>query len=230
MSDGIKKLFSLVPHRYEFVNHLLTFGLDRRWRRIAAQRAALGGGARWMDVCTGTGEMARNLLNHAPGETSVYAADFSVPMLQKAREKEGAERMRFIEADVRSLPFEDNYFDLLTISFATRNINSSAGHLMECLKEFHRVLKPGGRFVNLETSQPDSKLVRFLFHQYVKYSVNIIGGILSASKRAYSYLAYTIPRFYSSEIFSTYIQRAGFSSISVHRMFGGVVALHKAEK
>jgi demethylmenaquinone methyltransferase/2-methoxy-6-polyprenyl-1,4-benzoquinol methylase len=230
MSDGIKKLFSQVPHRYEFINHVLTFGLDRRWRKIAAQRAASGGGVKWIDVCTGTGEMAHNLLDHAPEETTVYAADFCVPMLQKAREKEGAERIRFVEADVCLLPFADDYFDLITISFATRNINTSRSHLIECLKEFHRVLKPGGRFVNLETSQPESKIVRFFFHQYVKFFVKIIGAILSASIPAYRYLSYTIPRFYSSEIFSTYLQRAGFSCVSVHRMCSGVVALHRAVK
>jgi demethylmenaquinone methyltransferase/2-methoxy-6-polyprenyl-1,4-benzoquinol methylase len=183
-----------------------------------------------MDVCTGTGEMALDLLHHAPEETIVYATDFCVPMLQKAREKEGAERIRFVEADVHALPFADNYFDLITISFATRNINTSSGHLIECLKEFHRVLKPGGRFVNLETSQPKSKIVRFFFHQYVKFFVNIIGATLSSSMAAYRYLSYTIPRFYSSEIFSTYIRRAGFSSVSVYQMCSGVVALHDAIK
>ncbi len=230
MSDGIKKLFSHVPDRYEFINHVLTFGLDRRWRKIAAQRAVSGGGVKWIDVCTGTGEMAFNLLSHAPEETIVYATDFCLPMLQKAKAKEGAERIRFVEADVCLLPFADNYFDLITISFATRNINISRSHLIECLKEFYRVLKPGGRFVNLETSQPESKIVRFFFHQYVKFFVRNIGAMLSASIPAYKYLSYTIPRFYTAESFSTFIRRAGFSSVSAHLMCNGGVALHEAVK
>jgi demethylmenaquinone methyltransferase/2-methoxy-6-polyprenyl-1,4-benzoquinol methylase len=230
MSNGIKKLFSEVPQRYELINHILTFSLDKRWRKCAAERAAIGGGERWIDVCTGTGEMALYLLRLAPEETTVYAADFCKPMLQKAQEKESANRIRFVEADVRSLPFADNIFDLVTISFATRNINTSESHILECLKEFHRILKPGGRFVNLETSQPPSKILRRFFHIYVSIFVKIIGGTLSSSMAAYTYLSNTIPRFYTAETFSDLILNAGFSRVYVKRLTKGIVAVHEAVK
>ncbi len=230
MSNGIKKVFSEVPGTYDLLNHLLTFGLDVRWRAKAAEIAAVGGGTKWIDVCTGTGDMAIALLSRADESTTVYVSDFSEPMLDKAKFKSETGRLQFVTADLRSLPFQDSSFDLVTISFATRNINTSIEHLSECFSEIYRVLKPGGRFVNLETSQPDSGLIRFLFHLYVRIFVKIAGRLISGSKIAYNYLAHTIPRFYTAEKLSDILLKTGFNEVNIYTMFMGISAVHRAVK
>ena len=230
MTNGIKKVFSEVSSTYDLLNHLLTFGLDKRWRAKAADIAAEGGGAKWIDVCTGTGDMAIALLSRAEENTSVYVSGFSEPMLDKAKAKSETGRLQFITADLRSLPFQDSFFDLVTISFATRNINTSREHLCECFAEIYRVLKPGGRFVNHETSRPDSGFIRFFFHLYVKIFVKIVGRLISGSKKAYNYLSYTIPRFYTAEKLTDILLETGFKEVRIHKMFLGISAVHSAVK
>jgi demethylmenaquinone methyltransferase/2-methoxy-6-polyprenyl-1,4-benzoquinol methylase len=184
MSKGIQRIFAEVPQTYEFLNHVLTFGQDTLWRKKAAKTAAAAGGMRWLDACSGTGEMAAYLSHLAKDSTGLVAADFSLSMMRKAMEKPEAERIAFTLADVSCLPFPDNSFDAITISFATRNINLTKDNLLKCFREFHRVLKPGGRFVNLETSQPKLKLIRQMFHLYVKLAVRPIGRLVSGSGAA----------------------------------------------
>ena len=160
MSKGVLKVFSEVAHLYELVNHILTFGLDIPWRKRAAQVAASGGGSLWLEVCSGTGEMAVNLQKLANSDTKVVVSDFSMPMVTKASEKEELRTATISLADSLQLPFPDNTFDLVAISFATRNITPNRERLKLFLREFRRVLKPGGRFTNLETSQPSSTPIR----------------------------------------------------------------------
>lgn len=230
MNRGIQKIFAQVPRTYELINHILTLGMDIVCRRKAAKIAVSGGGIRWLDLCSGTGEMAANLARLSQNGTTVYAADFSQPMISVAKKKPEAEKIRFVITDVGALPFQDNSFDALTISFATRNINTSRENLIDCLKEFNRVLKAGGRFVNLETSQPKSKILRKLMHLYVKVAVKPIGGTISGSKAGYAYLSQTVPRFYPAEAFAEIIRTAGFASVEYRRLFFGIIAIHIGQK
>jgi demethylmenaquinone methyltransferase/2-methoxy-6-polyprenyl-1,4-benzoquinol methylase len=151
-------------------------------------------------------------------------------MIQKALEKKESSRITFILSDINTLPFPDNTFNLVTISFAVRNINLNREKFLESLKEIHRILKPGGRFVSVETSQPKSKIIRKFFHLYIRLAVKPIGQIISGSKSAYTYLSQTIPRFYSAEEFAEIIKEAGFSEVTFKRMFFGVSAIHIAVK
>lgn len=226
----IEKVFSEVPKTYELVNHILTLGLDIVWRKRAARIAAQGNGGRWIDVCTGTGETAAYLCRLAPSGTVIYALDFSLPMLREAKRKPEAEGIRFVASDVRSLPFPNDSFDLVTISFATRNINLSENILVQSFIEFHRILRPGGRFVNLETSQPSFYPVRKCLHLYVKLFVEAIGSRISGSRPAYKYLSNTIPRFYYPEELSSIMRRAGFGKITTQKHLFGVAAIHQAIK
>ncbi|MGD8535635.1 MAG: class I SAM-dependent methyltransferase, partial [Candidatus Aminicenantes bacterium] len=133
-------------------------------------------------------------------------------------------------ADAACLPFPDKTFDIVTISFATRNINPRKDVLIDHLKEFYRVLKPGGFFINLETSQPSVKMIKALFHLYIKLAVKPIGYFLSGSKAGYNYLSSTIPRFYPPEEFSSIIREAGFPQVTHRPLFFGVAAIHSAQK
>jgi len=230
MNKGIRKIFSEVSHTYDLVNHILTWGLDILWRRKAAEIAAMEGGTRWMDICSGTGDTAVCLRRLAKKKAMVIAADFCVPMLRKAMQKPGANQIVFTNADAGALPFRDETFDLVVISFATRNINITRDNLIQCFREFYRVLKPGGRFVNLETSQPSSRLVRKIFHLYARLIVKPLGYIISGSRSGYKYLSHTIPRFYKPEQLANIICGSGFARVEFRLMMFGIVAIHKAVK
>jgi demethylmenaquinone methyltransferase/2-methoxy-6-polyprenyl-1,4-benzoquinol methylase len=227
---GIQRLFCDVAKTYELVNHVLTFGLDIIWRRKAAREALKKGGSFWLDVCSGTGEMALNLSRLADERVKIVSVDFCSPMLEKGREKRNIPNLSHVLADAVSLPFPDETFDIVTISFATRNINPNKDILTAHLREFCRILKPGGYFINLETSQPSSKKIQKLFHFYIKLAVKPLGYFISGSKAGYSYLSSTIPRFYNPEEFSSIIQESGFSRVTHQRLFLGVAAIHSAEK
>jgi len=224
MNKGIQKIFSEIPDKYEIVNHILTFGLDIYWRRKSA-RLASEEGVLFLDVCTGTGEMALNLVRKGK---RVVALDFCFPMLEIARRKDS--EINFIIGDAGRLPFHDETFDVITISFATRNINVNRENLLNCFREFRRVLKRGGKFFNLETTQPFGRLWRWIFHFYVKVFVKKIGSLISGSEPAYNYLSHTIPRFYDSEELKNILYQSGFSNVSYKRFFPFIVALHIAEK
>lgn len=230
MKKGIAKIFLEVADTYETVNHLLTFGLDIRWRKKAAAEASQAGGRAWLDVCSGTGEMARYLSNNAETNVTVVALDFTPSMLYHASRKKTSNRVRFVLGDAGQLPFPEETFDLVTISFATRNINLSRNILIRHLMEFNRVLKRGGWFMNLETSQPQWRFFRALFHLYVKIMVPPIGFLVSGSKAGYRYLASTIPRFYPADEFTRIIREAGFGRVVCRHMLFGIAAVHIAIK
>jgi len=230
MIKGIQKIFSEVAETYELVNHILTLGMDRRWRKKAALETSPANGSLWLDVCSGTGEMAECLLSLSGGKVRIVAVDFSPQMFARAGQKSQSRKMLLTQAEADKLPFLDETFDLVTISFATRNIHVSQEILIQTFKEFHRVLKLGSRFVNLETSQPRSKLIRKLFHSYVKLAVKPVGFLISGSKAGYTYLSQTIPRFYFPEALSRILVEAGFSQVGFKRLFFGVAAIHTAMK
>jgi len=230
-SNFIQEIFSSeVSITYELVNHFLTFGHDMLWRRRAVRIAAAPGGTQWADMCTGTGEMAVYLSRLAPRGTTVHAVDFSSPMMAVAMKKPEARNITFLVSDVKTLGFPDNSFDLITISFATRNINLNRDVLTQTFTEFYRVLKVGGRFINLETSQPSSRLTRLLFHTYVKLFVKPIGGLISGSYRGYAYLKHTIPRFYQPEELSDIMCKAGFKNVAYRKLMFGIAAIHQGMK
>jgi demethylmenaquinone methyltransferase/2-methoxy-6-polyprenyl-1,4-benzoquinol methylase len=227
-AQPLQSLFAEVAPTYERVNRILTFGLDVRWRRKAARLAAAGDGGTWMDVCSGTGETAARLRALAPPATRVVSLDFCPPMQARAAAKRSDRPIDFVLGDVKALPFAGASLDLITISFATRNINLSRDILVRTFAEFRRVLKPGGRFVNVETSQPRSKLVRAAFHGYIRFAVRRVGTFLSGSRAGYAYLGATIPRFYSPEDLAGLIKEAGFAEVRFERLLLGAAAIHIA--
>ena len=230
MSKGVLKVFSEVAHLYEIVNHVLTIGLDIPWRKRAAQVAASGGGSHWLEVCSGTGEMSASLRKLAGSDTKLVVSDFSMPMILRARVKDELQTTTITLADSHQLPFPDNTFDMVVISFATRNITPTRERLVSFLAEFRRVLKPGGRFINLETSQPSCTPFRLAFRLYTKQVIKLVGRIISGSKTGYAYLAHTVPRFFNAEDLSEILYESGFSKVNYVRMTFGVVAIHKAVK
>jgi demethylmenaquinone methyltransferase/2-methoxy-6-polyprenyl-1,4-benzoquinol methylase len=250
MAHGVQKIYAEIAPAYERANHILTLGWDRRWRREAATRAAAllaeraaegpvtpeARGAdgprrpRCLDVCSGTGEMAEGLrAAWGAGAIEIVLADFSVPMLAVARGKPSlaGPGVTFAASDAARLPFPDATFDAITIGFATRNLDSNRERLLRHLREFRRVLRPGGFFLNLETSQPRAGLWRELFHLYVALAVRPIGRWVSGSS-GYAYLAHTIPRFHAGAELTALLREAGFARVEETSRLGGIAAVHVA--
>jgi demethylmenaquinone methyltransferase/2-methoxy-6-polyprenyl-1,4-benzoquinol methylase len=232
VNKGIQRFFSEVPGTYELVNHVITLGLDSLWRRRAVSTALehQKPGGRCLDVCSGTGQMARLLFNRGRGDAAVVAADFSLPMLSVARGKSAKERILFSGGDALHLPFADQTFDVVTIGFATRNLCAVDSQLLEAFREFHRVLRPGGCFINVETSQPPASLIKKLFHLYVGLTVRPVGQLISRSTHSYAYLANSIRRFYDADSLAERLRTAGFAQVTYRRHLFGAVALHRALK
>ena len=229
-ADFIKKIYTEIPKTYELVNHILTLGMDILWRKKAVKIALTANSGDWLDMCTGTAEIAIYLQKNAPGGTKIHAADFSPAMVAEARKKPEAQNINFVSADIKALPFPDNSFDLITMSFATRNINLNKEALIKSFSELYRVLKPGGLFVNLETSQPPFRIIRIFFHLYMNFFVAQIGGLISRSKTGYKYLAKSIPLFYSADELAAIMLQAGFDEVTFKRLMLGAAAIHQARK
>ena len=228
----LQKMFERVPKRYDFLNRLLTFRLDEVWRKKAVKTIVTQQPREIMDVGTGTGDLAVRVarkLNNA----HVTGYDFSPSMLEFAREKASKynlNNIEFIEGDAAFMPFESGRFDVVCISFAFRNITFKNPNTGLYIREIFRTLRPGGKFVIVESSQPRFRLVRFLFHQYLNYIVSGIGGKISGTKSAYHYLAYSARNFYTQKELTGLLNKYGFVSVEHSPMLLGAAALTVASK
>jgi demethylmenaquinone methyltransferase/2-methoxy-6-polyprenyl-1,4-benzoquinol methylase len=218
-------MFASVAQRYDLLNHLLSFNIDRRWRRRAVQRVEpllTRPGARVLDLCCGTGDLTLAL--EARRGAGVWGSDFCHPMLAIAAGKiarKGSNSV-FLEADALRLPLPDDSVDLITVAFGFRNLaNYQAG-----LAEMVRVLRPGGTAAILEFSQPRQKVFAALYGFYSRRLLPAIGGALSGSGEAYAYLPDSVRRFPGAEELASAMREGGFRQVTFERMTGGIVALH----
>jgi demethylmenaquinone methyltransferase / 2-methoxy-6-polyprenyl-1,4-benzoquinol methylase len=214
----VQGMFGRIAGRYDLLNHLLSFNLDKRWRARLVKRVALAPGARVLDLCCGTGDVLLAL-----GGT-VLGSDFCHPMLLEAQRKSPGSPL--FEADALNLPLKDNSLDLITCAFGFRNLaNYDQG-----LEEFLRVLKPGGVAAILEFSQPTNRVFGALYGFFSTRMLPWIGGMISGSRDAYSYLPESIKKFPGAEDLAAQMRRAGFQRVEFERMTGGAVALHLGYK
>jgi demethylmenaquinone methyltransferase/2-methoxy-6-polyprenyl-1,4-benzoquinol methylase len=220
----VNSMFAGIASRYDLLNHLLSANIDRRWRRIVADklRPALLAGTHTLDVACGTGDLALTLAE--AGQARITGLDFCRPMLEVASKK-AAERQRwipFIEADALRLPFAPETFDVVTIAFGLRNLASVEGGL----RELFRVLKPGGKIAVLEFSSPVIPGFRALFQFYFSRVLPRIGGLVSGSRGAYEYLPDSVSRFPDQERLAELMREAGFVEVTYQNLTGGIAALH----
>jgi len=220
----VREMFASIATRYDLLNHLLSVNVDKRWRRIAASRVRekllpSPEASTILDVACGTGDLAQTLFESTGAR--IVATDFCRPMLTIAAGK--VERqIRFVEGDALSLPFDDQCFDLVTIAFGLRNLSNPE----EGLRELRRVLKPGGWVAVLEFSKPANRVLRPFFGFYFSTILPMMGGIISGSRSAYTYLPDSVRRFPDQEKLLRLMQQAGFAQVSYENLTGGIAALH----
>ena len=223
----VRSMFAEIAPRYDLLNHTLSLNFDKRWRRFAIKKLAdklSEPGALALDLCCGTGDLAMELGRRA----ETCAVDFCHPMLEislaKARASDRA--ISIIEGDALRTPFPDDSFDVVTIGFGLRNLESVEGGL----EEMRRLLRPGGRAAVLEFSRPRVPVFRGLFHFYFTRILPRIGNCVSGSEFAYQYLPDSVLSFPDQEALAISMRRVGFSSVRYYNLFGGVAALHLGDK
>ena len=227
-------MFTEVPPRYDLVNTVVTWGLDLRWRRMAARECLRSKPESFLDLCCGTGDLALTVRRLGGGGVSVAGIDYSLPMLAIARVKAASLRegktISFIHGDAGSLPFPDASFDCVGISFAFRNLTYKNPLAERHFTEVRRVLAAGGRYVIVETSQPSSNFIRPMFHLYLRWFVRNVGFWLSGNKGAYNYLAESAASFYTAEEVKNMLLGAGFREVRYRRFLFGAAGIHIAVK
>ncbi|MFC1981178.1 ubiquinone/menaquinone biosynthesis methyltransferase [Chloroflexota bacterium] len=232
-SEPLHRMFAAVPRRYGLINHVITLGLDKRWRWKAARECLTAHPHKVLDLCCGTGDLVLNLARLTENKIALTGIDYSRPMLEIAARKATASGMgdiSFIHGDVASLPFSDGYFDCVGVSFAFHNLTYKNPLAKRYLAEILRVLASGGRFVIVETSQPKSRLIRKLFHLRLHWFVSRVGQWLSGNKGAYHYLAESAVHFFTAKEAEAMLLAAGFRQASSLMLLFGAVAIYIAVK
>jgi demethylmenaquinone methyltransferase/2-methoxy-6-polyprenyl-1,4-benzoquinol methylase len=220
-------MFSGIAGRYDLLNAILSLGIDRSWRREAARAGFENGAQLVLAVATGTGDLAFALKRYAP-QAQVTGLDFVAEMLEQARRKATGRGVdiHFIEGDALALPFPDGTFDLLTIAYGLRNLASvDAG-----LAEFQRVLRPGGRLVILEFPPPPRGFFGWLYRFYFSRVVPVVGGLVSGSRGAYTYLPDSVSVFMPPGMLADRLAAAGFTDVRYRLQSFGISAIHIADK
>lgn len=228
-SEQVEQMFDNIAPAYDMLNHTLSMGIDRSWRRKAINWLRPFHPQRIMDVATGTGDFALLAYHHLQPKL-LMGTDISEGMMNVGREKvkkEGlSDKIIFAREDCTSLSFADHTFDAITVAFGIRNFDD----LDRGLSEMCRVLTPGGHLVILELTTPDRFPMKQLFGIYSKVVIPMLGKIFSKDNSAYRYLPQTIKAFPQGEVMQGIISRAGFSQVQFRRLTFGICTLYTATK
>jgi demethylmenaquinone methyltransferase/2-methoxy-6-polyprenyl-1,4-benzoquinol methylase len=228
-AEWVQRMFSRVAPRYDFLNHLLSFNIDRSWRRVLMERmrdVLRKPDARILDLCCGTGDVQLDLQTVA--QSPVFGADFCHPMLVAAKQKASERGLQplLFEADALRLPIADGALDAISIAFGFRNLaNYESG-----LRELHRVLKPAGLLAILEFSHPPGVFMKTAYGFYSSVLLPLIGSAISGSKEAYTYLPDSIRKFPRALELCEMMRCAGFEEARFELLTGGIAALHLGHK
>lgn len=225
---AVREMFSAIAPRYDLLNHLLSFNVDRYWWwrtarmfRSILNRQAVG----VLDICCGTGDLTRALRRRARTARPILGIDFSHPMLLRGKHKTSSQNIRLIEADALTLPFPENSFDLVTSAFGFRNLaNYEAG-----LREVYRVLSPRGEIGILDFGEPAGMLGK-VYRLYFKHVLPKIGTFISGVKGPYAYLPASVERFPPPEEMLERMQQVGFRDVSWTPYTFGIAGLFRGRK
>ncbi len=222
---GIRDMFDSIAPRYDLLNRLLSLGIDRRWRTFAVGQLQIPEGGRVLDVATGTGDVALEIAARTPDSVRIVGEDFTQGMLVLGKDKIAhspfAHRIVLVNAPCESMPHPAGLFDGVTIAFGIRNVvDRLAG-----LREMVRVLKPGGRAVILEFSNPRSTFFKSLYHFYFRKVLPFIGGLIS-KRSAYQYLPDSVLEFPDQEAFKALMADAGFTDLRHFDLTFGIATVY----
>ncbi|WMJ74549.1 bifunctional demethylmenaquinone methyltransferase/2-methoxy-6-polyprenyl-1,4-benzoquinol methylase UbiE [Cytophagaceae bacterium ABcell3] len=224
----VARMFDNISHKYDFLNHFLSLGIDKGWRKKAIKMLSHEKPETILDVATGTGDFSVAALKS--GAKHITGVDISAGMLEVGRkkvEKAGlTDKISFQQADSEQLPFEDNTFDAIIVAFGVRNFEN----LEKGLSEFYRVLKSNGTVMVLELSMPTNSILRGLFSLYFKRILPLIGKLVSRDNAAYSYLPESVENFPSGEAFLDKLTGIGFKSSKCTTLTFGISSIYTAKK
>lgn len=226
--EKVQEMFNGIAPKYDLLNHLLSMGIDKSWRRKAMRELEGGRRRTVLDIACGTGDFSIEALRH--GVERVVGADISENMLavarEKAREKGLEDRLEFRYGDSENLDFEDGTFDAVTVAFGVRNFE----HLERGLAEMCRVLRPGGKVVILEFSTPERFPMKQLYRFYFKQILPRVGGLVSGDRKAYEYLPASVFAFPQGDRFLQIMRSCGYRNVAQRRLTFGIASLYTGEK
>lgn len=215
--DDVSKMFDDVAHRYDFLNDLLSLGRTKAWRRVVTAIISPKTGMKILDIAAGTGSSSKPLVDKG---ADVIALDFSEGMLSAGRKRH--KNIKFQQGDALNLPFDENTFDVTTISFGLRNTSDTSAALKEAL----RVTKTGGRIVVCEFSHPTNKVFRYIYLKYLMRALPVIAKKISKNPAAYVYLAESIQAWPNQGLLAQVMRQAGWETVSWQDLTFGIVAVH----
>jgi demethylmenaquinone methyltransferase/2-methoxy-6-polyprenyl-1,4-benzoquinol methylase len=226
--EQVEEMFDHIAPTYDFLNHLLSAGIDRRWRRLAVDSIAPIAPKMILDLATGTGDFAVESLRLKPAR--IIGFDISDLMMNvgraKAQKLQATDILEFRKGDSENMPFEDNKFDAITVGFGVRNFED----LNKGLSEMYRVLRPGGRIAILEVARPKQFPMRQLYSIYFNYILPFVGRLFSSDVRAYTYLPESVRAFPEGHDFTAILNKAGFSHIGYRPLTFGICAFYTCSK
>ena len=226
---GVRQMFDDISPRYDLLNRLLSFGIDRRWRRFAVSQLSIPENGRVLDIAAGTCDVALEVAAQTDPSVTIVGEDFTQGMLvhgqNKLNNSEHGSRIMLVNAPCEMIPHPDATFDAITIAFGIRNVVDR----QEGLNEMFRVLKPGGRAVILEFSNPRSQLFRQIYYFYFQKILPMIGGLIS-KRSAYQYLPDSVIEFPSQEDFSAMMGKAGFQRLQFCDLTFGISTVYVGDK
>ena len=228
-TKGVNKIFSQVADNYDLMNDLMSFGLHRVWKKQFVKNSNIKDKSKILDLASGTGDIAKLIYEHSPS-SNIWLVDQNKEMILKAKERAADEgfinKSKFEISEAESLPFEDNFFDHVFISFGFRNFSDKD----MSLKEIYRILKKGGSLRILEFSKVNNVAFSKLYDFYSYKIIPTIGELVSEDKKSYEYLVNSIRTHESQEETCEMLKSNGFSSAEYKNLFNGIVAIHRATK
>ncbi|HVF39935.1 MAG TPA: ubiquinone/menaquinone biosynthesis methyltransferase [Gemmatimonadaceae bacterium] len=227
-SAYVREVFSTIAPRYDFLNHLLSMNIDRRWRRNAISELSVerNESGWYLDLCAGTLDISTMLARNAGFRGSVLAADFAEPMLRAGAHKIGPSRIAPVAADALQLPIADASVAGAISAFGIRNI----ADLDAALREVFRILEPGARFVILEFSVPRSRALNGLYGFYFNRVLPVVGGVVSGHRTAYRYLPRSVEAFPNRDNLARRMTSAGFTDVRWRELSFGIAAIHTGQR
>lgn len=225
--EQVAEMFDNISKRYDFLNHLLSMGIDKTWRSKVVKMVKAGNPTKILDVATGTADLAIALGNNI--EAEVIGLDISAGMLEVGKQKVASRKMQNVNlvlGDGENLPFEDETFDAVTVAFGVRNFEN----LEKGIKDIYRVIKPGGQLVVLEFSQPEKAPFKQLYNFYFKNILPNIGKMVSKDSRAYTYLPESVQAFPYGDRFLEVLKNCGFNSNTGKTVTFGIASIYNGKK